>query len=235
MHPVKNGEITAPCRSRGLPVGRRALPPAALLPQPRLCLVAGRPGQVGRDQDNPQEEGRCFRRQRLRWRADRGLPSSWQHGHHGSANIRASSRLSSLCVWSVSFTSDPPHRGDRFVCQPEKMSRTYDRRAPEAAAQFGASEAGPPRARGESCLVRTCRWQRASRRVEGANPHKGNAQIVPTFGAFRCVWVPIQGVDRRIPPPTEFANFGLNFLCLGGYTQRWRCGRVVEGAPLLRE
>src|SRR6056297_3274607 len=60
-------------------------------------------------------------------------------------------------------------------------------------------------------------------------------QILPTTGAFPCLSVPFQGFGGPNSYSSKKANFPLYLLCLRGYTRRRRRGRVVEGAPLLRE
>ena len=70
---------------------------------------------------------------------------------------------------------------------------------------------------------------------EAANLREGIDQISPKPGAFRCLPVPFQGFEATNPYLGMKWNFALYILSLRGYTRRRRRGRVVEGAPLLRE
>ena len=57
----------------------------------------------------------------------------------------------------------------------------------------------------------------------------------PTFLPLGCLLLPFQGFGILHDSFQMSGNFALYSLDLGGYTRRRRRGRVVEGAPLLRE
>ena len=71
--------------------------------------------------------------------------------------------------------------------------------------------------------------------AQAANPREGIVQIFPPNGAVQCLLVPFQGFEGFAGVFRNLRNFALYLLGLRGYTHPRRRGRVVEGAPLLRE
>ncbi len=61
-----------------------------------------------------------------------------------------------------------------------------------------------------------------------------DAQILPGIPALRCLSVPFQRFRDLARHSCRVGNLPLYFRRLDRYTHRWRCGRVVEGTPLLR-
>ncbi len=64
---------------------------------------------------------------------------------------------------------------------------------------------------------------------------RGNYQILPKPDAILCLSVPFEHVFGRREVFSTNPDLALYSPCLLGYTRRRRRGRVVEGAPLLRE
>jgi len=71
--------------------------------------------------------------------------------------------------------------------------------------------------------------------LQRTNPLGDVAHILPIILVKMALFEPFQGVVTREPRLEAFDVFALYLWCLRGYTRRRRCGRVVEGAPLLRE